>query len=175
MLVYDDARSRNNRIEYFISACERNPKSCPVDSMRKCIKAIFDLLEVNADLFRAHGFTNVGSAMKKLIGDLYEKFDMASGLCEAAEAGDVNRIVALLFGRENSIFEEFTSYGKLTVNTESTPTKADVNWPFEGYKTLDGVEVGLMNVEAQDFAYGAYDEDTFVNFLIDLNKASKLI
>ena len=45
----DSARSKNQRIEYFISACDRNPGLCPVPNMRECFSAMNDLIKVNAN------------------------------------------------------------------------------------------------------------------------------
>lgn len=178
-MVHDNARARNNRIEYAISTCERNPKMCPVDNLRKCIKSVSTLINDNTDLVHSFGIT-VPEAMTELISFLYSNFDMTPDMCAAAEAEDADRFFNLVMGPGNSTFEEFPVYpnSNLTVNTESKPTDEDDEsayyWPFEDYKTLSDQIVGLMNIAAQDYAYGAYDEDTSVNFLFDLNKVRRI-
>ena len=184
--MHDLIRARNDRIEYFISVCERNPKLCPVDSMRKCIKSVYDLLQANTDLLkriectddRRSCVTTLPKAMVRVIEQLYQDFDMTPNVCEAAEAGDIARLLELISGSGRSTFKEIRVWdhgsGDRTVNTQSKPTdeEAGDDWPFEGYAAWQE-DATFLNVVAQDFMHGAYDEETFVNFLFDLNEVSK--
>ncbi|KAL7517985.1 hypothetical protein ACHAWX_002853, partial [Stephanocyclus meneghinianus] len=56
-------------------------------------------------------------------------------------------------------------------NTLSKPTRASDEWPFDNYSTIaDSGMAALLTLVAQDFSFGAYDEDAYVDFLYELNK-----
>lgn len=176
--IHDITRACINQIEYFISVCERNPKAhpVPVNSMCKCYKAVFELAELNTDSVHSNGYT-VPSFMTDMIAELYENFDMAPNMCEAAEASNFDSILEMFFGPEESTFEDFPvlidKEGNNTVNTKSKQTEATDDWSFEGDLSLS-TAADLMNIWSQDYMYGAYDKDTFVNYHIDLKKVRRI-
>lgn len=67
-----------------------------------------------------------------------------------------------------NITRDNTTYS-FEYNTESKPTSSehpDADWPFEGYGMLAQTSVAQDMITAQDMAYGAYDEDRYVSFLM---------
>ena len=175
----DDARSHNNRIEYFISACERNPGACPVRNMRTCIKAMNDLIKLNID--------ELNESLNELTGEewpakfwiftliiyLFGDYQMTPDLCKVAEAGDFSSLQDMIISAisPNKGISVSSDSAQDEVNTLSKPTVATDDWPFPGYSLYAGDGgAAYFNVHAQDYAHGAYDEDTYVNFLYELNK-----
>ena len=176
-----------------MSACERNPTLCPVPSMRKCIASMNDLIKVNAHDFSDHvkaliatgsgkeptpGYLPHSEMMIFLIQVLYTNFDTTPLVCEAAAAGDYNTFKELFAPPPNnasSFIQNGDSAAQIVENTISTPTRKYGNeWPFANYYTLS--EVGksvLLTLVSQDYAFGAYDEDAYVNFLFELNKVRR--
>ena len=58
-------------------------------------------------------------------------------------------------------------------NSESKPTSGqhpESNWPFEGYGNVTRFSLCQDLMTAQDMAGGSYDEDRYVNFLMQINK-----
>jgi hypothetical protein len=109
--------------------------------------------------------------MKGLYGD----FDKAPGLCEAAEAKDYvtfKEILGIPHPNMNLVrFDQNGSSVEIVENTNSTPTRATNDWPFTNYLTLAEVgKAALITLVAQDYSFGAYDEDSYVDFLFELNK-----
>jgi hypothetical protein len=95
--------------------------------MCKCYKAVFELAELNTDSVHSDGYT-VPSFMTDMIAELYENFDMAPNMCEAAEASNFDSILEMFFRPEDSTFEDFPviidKEGNNTVNTKSKRTEA---------------------------------------------------
>ena len=108
-----------------------------------------------------------------MIQGLYGDVDKAPPMCAAAEAGDYNGFKEAF--APPSLYNSFLQDDNTTrydINTESSPTYPTDEWPFEGYATLgeDPGRAALLTIVAQDYVFGAYDEDDYVDFLFDLNK-----
>ena len=177
------ARSGNQRIDYFISSCDMFPQSCPVDNMRKCINELNNLFQTNANDLEATFFiTNPSNLMFNVIQGLFASFNEAPIYCDAADDGDYPRIKELL---QQSSSERMLKRGDTIpslktgqlppFDTESRPTsgQSDV-WPFANYTAKSS----LLNADlltAMDYAFGAYDEPSYVKFLMNLNKVGLLV
>lgn len=153
-----------------------------------------DLIKVNAHDFSDHlkaviaagtgkeptpGYMPHSAMMKLMIEGLYSDFDKTPLVCEAAAAGDYNAFKEILTPRQNdvsSFIKSGASSAQIVENTISTPTRGTSDeWPFANYYTLS--EVGksvLLTLVSQDYAFGAYDEDAYVDFLFELNKVRYL-
>jgi hypothetical protein len=163
----DIARSGNQRIDYFISSCDMFPQSCPVDNMRKCFNELNNLLQANAADLEATFSLYSSDVMYVLIQELFASFDEAPIFCNAADDGDYALIREMLLeslsermlNRDNAIPSLQT--GQLPIDSESRPTSGE-----------ESVAADL--VTAMDYAFGAYDEDAYVKFLMDLNRVRLL-
>ena len=107
-----------------------------------------------------------------MIQGLYGSVDKAPSMCAAAEAGDYNAFKEAL--APPSMYDSFIQDDNTTsldLNTLSTPTYGTDDWPFESYATLDTQgRAALLTLVAQDYIFGAYNEDNYVDFLFQLNK-----
>lgn len=178
----DLARSTNQRIDFFISSCDMFPDTCPVDNMRQCINELNFILKENSDdIFYTFGIDNPSNLMFNLIKLMFADFSGTPTLCNFADQGDYDSIKALLLGgnseyiKKNENWFSMKSGQFLPFDTESSPTSGTSNtWPFTDYQ----IKAELLTADiitAQDYAFGAYDEDQYVKFLMNLNQVSDSI
>lgn len=152
----DIARSINQRIGFFVASCEFS-KSCPVDNVSGCLTDL-------ANLVRENGYSNI---MRFLITLLYQRIDRAKEVCDAAADGDVATLVGLL---DDILPDEARKrQSDTSTNTPSKPTAADDDYPFPNYSSLQSGLAQNM-VTSQDYTFGAYSEDQYVQFLMNLNE-----
>lgn len=101
---------------------------------------------------------------------LYGNFEKTPEICDAVKEGDFPRFRDVLFPPSSKI--TFRRWWVINEeNTLSKPTRASDEWPFDNYSTIaDSGMAALLTLVAQDFSFGAYDEDAYVDFLYELNK-----
>ena len=128
--------------------------------------------------------------MNMVISIIYSASDQFKSLCDYAASDDESSltdwIISQLFGSEELAFDiQSSSFDVINVtrgddiyffeyNSESKPTSGqhmDSNWPFEGYGLLAaGTSLCQDLITAQDMAFGTYDEDKYVRFLMKMNE-----
>ncbi len=175
----DIARSANQRIDFFMSSCEMFPDTCPVDNMRECINELNLIFKENSDdIFNTFGIRNPSDLMFAIIKGMFADFAITPTLCAFADQGDYESIKALLllqdaeYNRMNENVLSLTSGQYFPQDSESRPTSGNSNtWPFPDYVTKANLLTSDI-ITAQDYAFGAYDEEQYVKFLMSLNQAS---
>ena len=127
--------------------------------------------------------------MNMIISVVYSSYNQIQSLCDYASNDDESSltdwIINNLFGNEAYAFGlQTSSFDVINVtrgddiyffdyNSESKPTSgqhADSNWPFEQYGLIAGFSLCQDLITAQDMAFGTYDEDKYVDFLMKMNK-----
>lgn len=130
-----------------------------------------------------------GVVMSMIISIVFTSYNVMGTLCDYAANDDETSfsdwLIDNLFGNNAFEFEmQQSSFDVLNVtrgddlyffeyNSESKPTSGqhpDSNWPFENYGDIAGFSLCQDLITAQDMAFGTYDEDKFVDFLMGLNK-----
>ena len=171
-LSEDLARASNQRIDYFIAGCEFGD-GCLVDDVPKCMKDLNDAVNANKKklkeeiFFYADGSPwSTNDIFMRILTFLMVHVDMVPDVCSAASQHDYGTLEKLLFGDQGKAtgYESFLQLQSET-DTDSKPTTGDVDpvdWPFEDYKGL-GVFGSNGLITQQDMAFGAYNEDLFVN------------
>ena len=163
----DDARSPNQRIDYFIASCEFGNDQCGVKDMRTCINNLNNVLQDNKDYFENKYEAPVFILMQEIIQNLFGHYELAPGICSAAQENDLEKLEELtnkLFEIESPTTDELEStfiQDMPEEDSESKPTMHNnPDWPFPGYPELSKGVTSLVN--GQDMSFGAYDEDMFV-------------
>jgi len=166
----DTARSTNQRIDYFIASCEFGTE-CGVKDMRACVSNLNNVLQDNKDYIQEtyKDLVPVYIFMEIIIQHLFEHYELAPGICSAAQENDIEKLEVLL----DKLFTSPTTELKLKsgfiqdmpeVDSDSKPTTAlpskNPDWPFPRYEELSSGVTGLVN--GRDYSFGAYDEDLFV-------------
>ena len=158
----DDARSKQQRLDYFIASCEFGNVQCPVPNIRSCINDVHDMVKYIGDEFETWlkpiqgllemlGFNaNSSVVMLVIVQVLFSAYDEMKVLCDVSKKHDTNSfkdwIMKNLLG-DTSMFEttalpfiNVTDPSNVThsfeYNTESKPTSGqspEADWPFEGY------------------------------------------
>ena len=172
----DDVRSANQRIDYFIAGCEFGD-GCVVDDVPKCMKNLNDAVNANKTKLKEIFVNADGSPRStndifmKILTFLMAHVDLVPDVCTAASQHDYDTLEKLLFGDQKGHANSFLKL-QYEMDTYSKPTSGEVDpveWPFEGYKGL-GVDGGRSLIGPQDMAFGAYNEDLFVNTVKGLNE-----
>jgi len=194
----DDARSKQQRLDYFIASCEFGNVQCPVPNIRSCINDVNDMVKHIGDewetwlkpiqgLLEMIGINaNSSVVMLIIVQVLFSAYDDMKVLCEVSKKQDTNSfkdwIVNNLLG-DTSMFET-TALPFINVtdssnvihsfeyNTESKPTSGqspESDWPFEGYGIFTLTSTAQDMITAQDMAFGSYDEDRYVHFFQEIN------
>lgn len=191
----DDARSKQQRLDYFIASCEFGNEQCGDTDVRTCLNDASRMVDWLGDeagdwlapvrtlleFFNLRSGKNM--AMSILISILWSDFSNFSQVCDYAAKEDygdfMDWFLAMLLG--SAEHEHDISFPLLNItrdnttfsfeyNTLSKPTSsehADSDWPFEGYGELAALtSVTQDMITAQDMAFGAYDEDRYVKFLM---------
>jgi len=101
--------------------------------------------------------------IQKLVGH----YELAPGICSAAQENDIEKLEELL---DKLLTSPTTTELKLKssfiqdmpeVDSESKPTTYEnPDWPCPGYPELSSGVTSLVN--GLDYSFGAYDEDLFV-------------
>lgn len=163
----DYARSANQRIDYFIASCEFGSE-CGVKDMRACVSKLNNVLRDNQirDYIQNRYKAPVYLFMAVIIQKLFEHYELAPGICSAAQENDLEMLQVLL---DKLLTSPTTTELKLKssfiqdmpeVDSDSKPTtNGNPDWP-PGYKELSSGVTGLVN--GRDYSFGAYDEDLFV-------------
>mmetsp|Transcript_29226 Transcript_29226/g.53426 ORF Transcript_29226/g.53426 Transcript_29226/m.53426 type:complete len:648 (+) Transcript_29226:162-2105(+) len=100
----DDARSKQQRLDYFIASCEFGNVQCAVPDLRQCINDVNRLVDWTGDEFQdwlapfkgrleilgLPIFANENFMMTIIIEVLFGAYNEISALCGAAKAGDVD-------------------------------------------------------------------------------------
>ena len=164
----DDARSKQQRLDYFIASCEFGNVQCGVPDVRTCINDVNMIVDWICDefedwlapfqgLLEILGFnTNKGLVMMILISVIFGACNEMSVLCDAAKVRDIDSfkdwIFKNLFGDKAFEFD-MTTLPVLNITTadnvthffeydsESKPTSGqspDSDWPFQGYGLIAG-------------------------------------
>ena len=158
----DDARSKQQRLDYFIASCEFGNVQCPVPNIRSCINDVHDMVKYIGDEFETWlkpiqgllemlGFNaNSSVVMLVIVQVLFSAYDEMKVLCDVSKKHDTNSFkdwtMKNLLG-DTSMFEttalpfiNVTDSSNVThsfeYNTESKPTSGqspEADWPFEGY------------------------------------------
>ena len=162
----DDARSPNQRIDYFIASCEFGSDQCGVKDMRACINKLNNILRDNQirDYIQNKYDAPVYIFMLFIIQNLFGHYELAPGICSAAQENDLEKLEELL----DELLESPTTELKSSFiqdmpeeDSESKPTTYEnPDWPILGYPELSSGVTGIVN--GQDYSFGAYDEDLFV-------------
>ena len=195
----DDARSKQQRLDYFIASCEFGNVQCPVSNIRTCINDVKDMVDYIGDEFDAwlapvQGLlemlginANSGVVMLIIVQVLFSAYDEMSVLCDVSNRRDTDSfkdwIIKNLIGNNpeelmTTAFPIINATDANNVihsfeyNTASKPTSGqspDADWPFKGYGLFTLTSVAQDMITAQDMAFGSYDEDGYVNFFQGIN------
>ena len=168
----DIVRSMNQRIDYFIAGCEFED-GCTVDDVPKCMKDLNEAVNANKEKLKNWYHNEYGyrmptsSIFMQIVTFLMAHVDIIPDVCFAASQHDYDTLEKLLFGGQEQANEKDVTFLELPheMDTDSKPTsgKVDpVDWPFEDYDGL-GVDGNKGLIIQQDMAFGAYNEDLFVN------------
>jgi len=164
----DYARSANQRIDYFIASCEFGSE-CGVKDMRACVSKLNNVLRDNQirDYIQNRYDVSVYLFMVVIIQKLVGHYELAPGICSAAQENDIEKLEELL---DKLLTSPTTTELKLKssfiqdmpeVDSESKPTTYEnPDWPCPGYPELSSGVTSLVN--GLDYSFGAYDEDLFV-------------
>mmetsp|Transcript_8226 Transcript_8226/g.14355 ORF Transcript_8226/g.14355 Transcript_8226/m.14355 type:complete len:614 (+) Transcript_8226:59-1900(+) len=194
----DDARAKQERLDYFIASCEFGNGQCGDTDVRTCLndvstmvdwlgEEIGDWLAPVRKVLEFFGMqTGKNIVMTTLISMIWSDFSQFSRVCEYAAKDDygsfMDWFLAMLLGSTEYEHDLSLPFINITLgntkfsfeyNTDSKPTSsehADADWPFEGYGELAALtSVTQDMITAQDMAFGAYDEDRYVKFMHDLH------
>ena len=167
-------RSMNQRIDYFIAGCEFED-GCHVDDIPKCMKELNDAVNANKTILKEKFVNADGSPwptsniFMQILGDLMADVELVPDVCSAASQHDYDTLEKLLFGgqEQEQANEKDVAFLKLQYerDSDSKPTSLlvdPVDWPFENYYGLVVSGSGSL-ITPQDMAFGAYNEDLFVN------------
>lgn len=167
--AFDIAKSMHQRITYFISACSED--KCGVPDASACVMGLKNLVYSLGDELDM----SAPEVMRNVLTELYrDTGNAAPELCGYAEDEDVDGFKewykSLFKGQETANIAGVT-------NPESQPTRGCDNghniviYGNEDYCEIeDKGSIAQNLVVAQDYSFGAYDEDLFVNTLMELNR-----
>jgi len=160
----DTARSTNQRIDYFIATCEFGNDKCGVKDMRACVNKLNNILQDKRDYIQEKYGAPVYELMLDIIQNLFGHYELAPGICSAAQENDIEKLEELLEKLLTSPATELKSsfiQDMPEVDSDSKPTTDDnPDWPVPGYPELSSGVASLVN--GLDYSFGAYDEDLFV-------------
>ncbi|EJK75644.1 hypothetical protein THAOC_02626 [Thalassiosira oceanica] len=193
----DDARAKQQRLDYFIASCEFGNGQCGGDrDMRTCVNNVNEMVDAVseqfdsfltpfASLFELFGI-RIGKSMimaivLELLFSVYEEVEF---VCDIAADGAVESFWTWLMDKftiENSnpmvSLIAATNTTNITdlypMDSESKPTSgfATPDFPFKDYTIFAEVTSVCQDmITAQDMSLGAYDEDRYVKFLMELHQ-----
>lgn len=195
----DDARSKQERLDYFLASCEFGNEQCGTTDVRTCINDLSrmvdrigneyeDWISPFASILEVLGISaSKGTVMSMIISVVFTAYKDMESLCQYAANDDESSfaewVIDNLIGNEALEFElqsqSFDVFNRtigddtyfFEYNSESKPTNGAENWPFEGYLNLTyGTSVAQDLITAQDMAFGSYDEDRYVDFFMKINQ-----
>ena len=159
---FDVAKSLHQRITYFISACSE--EKCGVKDASTCVKDLKNLVYSGS-------FDVPSDAMRKILHELYKNTgEAAPALCGYAEHKNITGLIQWYM-------ENIPGQQQALVNLEedsnaaSKPTHGCDYGPVYGNPDYCNLVGGIPQrlIYAQDYSFGAYDEDLFVNTVMELN------
>jgi hypothetical protein len=139
----DDARSKQERLDYFIASCEFGNEQCESTDVRTCINDVNRMVDKLGDqILEIHGITDEAELMNMIISEVFGAYNEMESLCNYAANDDetsfTDWVKDILFGHNALELQMQTSFN---VNSESKPTKGfdpESNWPFENYGEIAG-------------------------------------
>ena len=159
----DDARAMNQRIDYFIAACEIENVDCGVKDMRSCVSNLDRILRDNRDdVEETFNERSMGFVMMRVLSGLFANVDKVPSVCTAAAEDDYAQLKAIMLesDQDKGVYLQITCDD---FDSESKPTSGvdfcRSDWPFEGYQEY---EEATFTIWSEDYTFGAYDEDLFV-------------
>jgi len=147
----DDARSPNQRIDYFIASCEFGTE-CGVKDMRACVSNLNNVLQDNKDYIQEtyKDLVPAYELMLDIIQNLFGHYELAPGICSAAQDNDIEKLEVLLDKLFTSPATELNLKSSFIQDmpeedSESKPTTDDnPDWP-PGYKELSSGVTDIVN------------------------------
>lgn len=153
----DKALVMNNRIDYFIASCEFTEGGCKVD-LRTCLTNLDGVLRENSEDVRETFKVTPHSVFNLALMSMFENYDYVPLVCNVAVKNyDILRSYLLKYQKDHQPQIALQSGKEYQVDSESKPTSTVVS-PISGYA-----------VRAQDYAFGLYSEDLFVQSLMELD------
>ena len=178
----DQARSLNQRIDYFIAGCEFGD-GCVVDDVSQCVRDLHDVMIANKEVvkkeFAIEKYGRPASTRRifsDILNELSENVDKIPAVCSAASQKDFDKLNKFIqqwlqnqsrvidssfFNIPDEVVSSWDSESKPTINAKNSFPGSDPNWPFENYNALDVSGYSAL-IFAQDMAFGAYNEDFLV-------------
>ena len=188
----DQARSFNQRIDYFIAACEFG-NGCGVDDVGQCVRDLNDAITTNKEeVKKEYAITyeepkSIDFIISDFLGALFSHVDKIPEVCSAASQKDFDTLNKFIqqwlhqYKQQSDIgafmvmelspdLDSFDSDSKPTASFEYH-SGSNPNWPFENFKELSVSLQGNQGlILPQDMAFGAYNEDFFVDTVKGWNK-----
>ena len=167
----DEAMGSNQRINYFIAACEFT-QTCLVEDTHACINDVNELVRNNIDDMNSILGDSVSPhmIMKILLTFFSSRYDLMNDICMAAEDGDYERFREIVKDAFDSPLKLLSRQDIYPQDSPSKPTSGQSDeWPFENYYSSTS-SIPQDMVTAQDYTFGSYSEDDYVKFLQDLNE-----
>jgi pimeloyl-ACP methyl ester carboxylesterase len=164
----DDARSKQERLDYFIASCEFGNEQCGSTDVRSCINDLNRMVDRLGDQYESwiapfQGIlemlgvmANKAMVMNMIISVVFGAYKDMESLCNYAANDDetsfTDWVIDNLFGNDALESQMQTSFDVLNItrgenqyffeyNSESKPTSGqhpESNWPFENYGKIAG-------------------------------------
>ena len=164
---FDIAKSLHQRITYFISACSE--EKCGVKDASTCVMKLKNLIYSHPEKYPS---ITPNYVMTKILHELYKNTgEAAPVLCGFAKDQDIegliqwtNEVFSIAQALAN-LEEDSNAASKPTHDCDDTPVYGNPDYCMIVKKGT----IAQNLIYAQDYSFGAYDEDLFVSTLMELN------
>jgi hypothetical protein len=156
-MTIDNARSKQERLDYFIASCEFGNEQCGSTDVRTCINDLNRMVDNIGDQYESwiapfQGILEIlgimaprdeAELMNMIILNVFSGYNDAESICNYAANGDETSFTDWLrdnlFGHDVLNITRGENQYFLEYNSESKPTNEyQSNWPFENYDKIAG-------------------------------------